>query len=266
MGCRRVKMFKNDDILHSRTFYRMSTSIGAFYHETLYLDERSADRCELGWMVHTACSYRPYRLPWQTVSPALAGAAQLQNSGNSSCLQLLIYFLYIDNRPPSLKSHMAGEAVTLVDRAFSLGTKVGKVPTVWSFDIDWQSQIIDSWGTNTLLRLRSFDRGTNTSLCLRSLDSWVTNTSLRLHSFDSWGTNTLLRLRSFDSWGTNTSLRLRSYDSWGTNISLRLRSFDSWGANTSLRLRSFDSWGANTSLLGTRVLIFVFWIAPTFAV
>ncbi len=107
-------------------------------------------------------------------------------------------------------------------------------------------QIIDSWGTNTLLGLRSLDSwGTNTSLCLRSFDSRETNTSLCLCSFHRWGTNNSLCLRSFDSWGTNTALRLRSFDSWGTNTLVCLRSFNSLGTNKFVFLHPFDSWGTN---------------------
>jgi hypothetical protein len=85
----------------------------------------------------------------------------------------------------------------------------------------------------------------NTSLRLRSFDSWGTNTSLRLRSFKSWGTNTSLCLRSFYSWWTNISLHLRSFYSWGTNTLVCLRSLDSLGMNKFVILRPFDSWGTN---------------------
>ncbi len=97
---------------------------------------------------------------------------------------------------------------------------------------NYHCQIIDSWGTNT-------------SLCLRSFDSWGTSTSLCLRSFDSWGTNTLVCLRSFDSLGTNKFVFVCLFDSWGTNVLVSLRSVDGWGTNTLVCLHSFDSLGTN---------------------
>ncbi len=76
-----------------------------------------------------------------------------------------------------------------------------------------------------------FNNTTNTSLRLRSFDSWGANTSLRLRSFDSWGTNTLVCVCSFDSLGTNKFVFLRPFDSWGTNIFVSIQ-------KNRLRLRS----------------------------
>ncbi len=116
-------MFKNDDMLHSSTFYRMSTPLGAFitipYNildvlhwdvMQLYLQERPAEtevNCD-GWSIlpaltdRIACPESPYPLPWQEllsckilVIPAAA--------------DILLY------RPSSLKSHMAGGVVSLAD-------------------------------------------------------------------------------------------------------------------------------------------------------
>ena len=115
-----------------------------------------------------------------------------------------------------------------------------------------QCQIIDSWGTNT-------------SLCLRSWDSWGTNTLVCLCSFDSLGTNKLESIRGLHKRSKNTysvpfdPVRFFRFDLayfWNKPSSLRFKLSNLWNKQNSLR---FDLSKVENKQGSLRFDLYKFW-------